>query len=353
MDARSATFVRSVVVPLTLATMACAGARATSAQSDPQPGFQLGDSVTMPTTAIAGGAQSSVAFFISEKDLLPESVAYDPRDGSFYVGSTRKGKIVRVDGKGNVTDFIAPRQDGLWMVIGIKVHPTRRILWACSFEGDGIEGYQPRDRNASGVFAFNLDTGKLIRRWVLDAPGEKHGFNDLVVTRGNNVYATHMFEESAIYRIMDQNQKLEVFLKTDGLTDINGITMTPDERTLFVAGNEGVQAIDIATKKARMVTPSEGQPMGGIDGLYFFRGSLIGILGNSVSRYRLDDTLSRVLLTEILERDHPLMDIPTTGVIVGDAFYYVANGQFDAVKPDGTLDSDRLSEPVILKLNLR
>lgn len=318
-----------------------------------QPNFQLGDSVTMPIRAVNASHESAVAFFLGEKDLLPESVAYDPKDGSFYVGSTWKGKIVRVDAKGHASDFVASRQDGLWQVIGMKVHATRRILWACSFDGEGLEGWQKTDSNASGVFAFNLDTGKLIRKWVLDVPGEQHGFNDLVVTRGNDVYATHMFKESAIYRITQKDQKLEVFAKPEGLRDVNGITITPDERTLYVAGADGLVAIDIATAKSRPVPAPESEKTGGIDGLYYYRGSLIGILGNSINRYRLDEGQSRIVMTEVLEQNHPLMKIPTTGVLVGDEFYYVANAQFDAVKPDGSLDTAALTEPAILKLKLR
>ena len=344
-----------ITILLTAAALACSsgGARETRSQSDPAPSFQLGDSVTMPTTAVNAGHDSQLAFKLAERDLLPESIAYDAKDGSFYVGSTRKGKVIRVDAKGTAHEFIAPRQDGMWMVIGIKIHPATRTLWVCSFDGGNLEGYKESKTNGSGVFAFNLDTGKLIRKWVLDAPGEVHGFNDVTLTRGNDAYVSHMFNEAAIYRITQKDQKLELFLKTDGLTDINGITLSPDERTLFVAGNEGVQAIDIATKKARLITPTEGQPMGVIDGLYYYNGGLLGIRGNSVNWYQLDDKATRVVVTNIIEKDHPLMDIPTTGVLVGDEFYYVAGSNMDAVKPDGTIPADRMTESAILKLKLR
>lgn len=318
-----------------------------------QPALQLGDSVGMPTRTVVGSHESTVAFRLEEKDLLPESIAYDPKDGSFYVGSVRKGKIVRVDKNGGASDFIAPRQDGLWEVIGIKVNTTRRTLWACSFEDKDLAGYQKRDRNATGIFAFNLDTGKLVRKWVLDVPGEQHGFNDLVVTLGNDVYATHMFKDAAIYRITEKDQKLEVFATPEGLRDPNGIAITPDERTLYVAGADGIVAIDIATKKSRPVPAPEGEKTGGIDGLYCYQDGLLAILGNSVNWYQLDDTHTRIVVTNVLEQNHPLMKIPTTGVIVGSDFYYVANAQFDAVKPDGSLDTASLAEPAILKLKLQ
>lgn len=39
--------------------------------------------------------RGSIAFTIPTKDLLAENVAYDPRDRSFYVWSTRHGNVVR------------------------------------------------------------------------------------------------------------------------------------------------------------------------------------------------------------------------------------------------------------------
>ena len=329
-----------------LAATMLLGAATASAQ------LQLRDSVTTPETVALHA--STIAFYLEEKDLLPESVAYDPKDKTFYVGSTRKGKIVHVDEHGNAADFVAPRQDGLWMVVGIKINPTRRILWACSYDGENLEGFKPGDTRAAGVFAFNLDTGKLVRKWIIDKPGEVHAFNDLVLTRGNDVYVTHMFDDAAIYRISDKGQELEVLARPAGLKDPNGITMTPNEETLFVAGADGIYAIDRATGASRQLQAAADDPLGAVDGLYYYRGSLIAVHATSVRRHRLDESNTRVIATEILEADHPLFDVPTTGVIVGDAFYYVANGQYGAVQKDGSLlPLDQMNEPAILKLMLR
>jgi len=313
-----------------------------------------GDSVTMPVRAINHAPNSAIAFYVPEKDLLPESIAYDAKDGAFYVGSTRKGKIVRVGKDGTARDFITTRQDGLWQVIGIKIHPTRRVLWACSYDGENLDGYKKSDRRAGGVFAFNLDTGKLIRKWVLDAPGAVHAFNDLVLTRGNDAYVTHMFDEAAVYHIGQETQTIEVFARPAGLKDPNGITLTPDERTLFVADAAGIVAIDRESGKSRVLAAAPDDSLGEIDGLYYHAGSLIAVHMTSVRRHRLDDAMTRVVATEILEADHPLFDIPTTGVIVGGAFYFIANAQFGAVQKDGSLlPAEKLNEPAILKLLLQ
>ena len=87
--------------------------------------------------------------------------------------------------------------------------------------------------------------------------------------------------------------------------------------------------------------------------MYFYGESLIGIRDESINRYHLDKTWSQIVTTEVLEVHHPLMHIATTGVIVGSDFYYIANSHVDAVKPDGSLNTEQLTEPAILKLKLR
>ena len=75
---------------------------------------------------------SLIAFSIPQKDLLAENVAFDPRDSSFYVGSTRHGKVVKRTKDGRVSDFIPTGRDGMWMVVGMKVDPARNALWVNS-----------------------------------------------------------------------------------------------------------------------------------------------------------------------------------------------------------------------------
>src|SRR5882762_11191566 len=71
-----------------------------------------------------------IAFRLSEKDLIPEGIAFDPLTKSFYVSSINKRKIVKVDETGSVSDFISSRQDGIGEVLGLKVAQGK--LWSCN-----------------------------------------------------------------------------------------------------------------------------------------------------------------------------------------------------------------------------
>ncbi len=308
---------------------------------------------------------SSIAFTLTEKDLLPESIAYDPRNQAFYVGSTRKGKILRIHSDGKVEDFVPARAFGLWMVIGIKVDPKRNLLWVNSSYGGNLEQkdhFQVNDSQGNdfrgqpaGLFKFNLDNGKLEGKYLLDNAGSVHFLNDLVIAANGDVYLTHMFEHGKIYRLEAETDTFAPFFYGDSeFTNPNGITFGPDGDHLYVAHREGVSRINIHSRERQLLQPG-GLPLTGIDGLYYHTDALIAVHAwdHHVVRHRLDRAGLAVTEAEYQEAHHPLFNNPTTGVLVDNAFYYIANAQFDSFDDSGRLwPMHRLYQPVILKLEL-
>ena len=304
---------------------------------------------------------SRIAFTLSEKDLLPENIAYDAKTQSFFVGSTRKGKVIKIDANGRHSDFINPKQDGLWMVIGMKVDSNNRWLWVCSSGGDNLEGYNFKDDmqgRPAGIFKFDLDSGKLIKKYILEDKGNVYFFNDLVIDAEGNVYITHMFKEHAIYSIQKNKDILEVFVKPKVLKYPNGITITDDNQFLFVAHSEGLLRVNIKSKEVKPVKLPESLNIArreSIDGLYFYKNALIGIRPSAkqVQKFILNQSLDTIESNLILEANHPMMNTPTTGVIVNEELYYIANAQFGSFDAEGHLfPMENLYEPTILNINL-
>jgi hypothetical protein len=56
-------------------------------------------------------------------------------------------------------------------------------------------------------------------------------------------------------------------------------------------------------------------------------------------RLHLDGSGRRITSAEVLERARPDYAEPTLGVMVGQAFYDVANSQRERFRDDGTIDS--------------
>lgn len=303
---------------------------------------------------------SSIAFTIPEKDLLPESIAYDPQEQAFYISSTRKGKVVKVDEEGNVSDFISSKDHGLWMTIGMKVDAQRRILWVCSSGGDNLIDYNLKDETngrPAGIFKFDLATGNLIKKYTFESAEEVHFMNDLVIARNGTVYITHMFSDHSIYRI-DSNDQLELFLTSNDIPYPNGLALADNQQTLFVAHSNGVSKVNMETKDITLLSIPEGLDISkraSIDGLYYYKWKLYGIHPgiNTVSKLPLNDAGDGLKEMEVLEQNHPMMMNPTTGVLVGNELYYIANAQFGSFDENGSLWSmEQLYEPVILKVKI-
>ena len=110
---------------------------------------------------------STRAFVLPERDLLPESMAFDPGTGSFYVGSMHRRKIVRRDPDGRVHDWAGPDR-GLWSILGIKIDTAAGELWANSCNmGDELP-MTPADPATVGrgaLLRLRLADGSVIRRY--------------------------------------------------------------------------------------------------------------------------------------------------------------------------------------------
>ena len=117
---------------------------------------------------------------------------------------------------------------------------------------------------------------------------------------------------------------------------------------------QGPARVNLATGQVRLLDVPADAAVTGIDGLVWSAGSLVGIQNGTEPHrvIRLSLAGDRVTQVSVLERAHPRFDEPTLGVVVGASLFYVANSQYGAVRPDGSLDQARLKAPVILELPL-
>ena len=291
---------------------------------------------------------SRIAFRIPEPDLIPEGIAWDPSERSFYIGSLYKRKIVRLGQHGTAHDFVASGRDGLWTVLGMKVDPVRRILWVNS-AADSRAG---EAAGSSGLFAFDLPSGRLLERHILDGRTQKHLFNDLVVTTGGDVFLTDS-ESGAVYRHAFASRALDAFLPAGSFSYPNGIALDEAGRRLYVADfAKGISLVEIDTKKTSPLAHPPNVTLHDVDGLYRYDTSLVAIQNGAgmerVVQFRLDSTGRRVEGLRVLESHNPRFRIPTTGAVVGSDFYYLANSQLESLGEDGRLSSGAPLEDVLI-----
>lgn len=223
-----------LILGLTLA--ACGGETSTGGSEDTEQ--------KETTEAVASVGR----YVLPGEEVYPEGIAYDPRTGNFFVGSTTDGTIFRgnvgVD-QGEAEVFLEPGSDGRQVATGMKVDKTGRLF---------ISG-----GNTGRIFVYDTASGGLIR--AFDTPESRMTFiNDVAVTPNGDAYFTDSMRPT-LFRVPaapDGLGELEEWLDFEGTPvkygegiNLNGIVPTEDGRYLItVQSNTGkLYRIDTGSKE--------------------------------------------------------------------------------------------------------
>ncbi len=295
--------------------------------------------------------KAETAFILEERDLIPEGIAYDLTEKAFYLSSIYKRKIVKITSDGKVSDLIPTGADEIEQVLGMKVD-ARGLLWACNNtpEHDTV-------RKISNVHVYDLRTKKMVKRFKLE-DDNRHLFNDIYITKAGDVFVTDT-HAGMVWLVRKDSKTLEEFTKRGSVPFANGITATPDEKFLIVStgGAQGVVRVDVSTKQISSI-PNDRYMMTGYDGLYQYNNTLIGVQNTffpeSIQKVTLNASSDRAERIDFLCDRDAKFNAPTTGVIVGDEFYFIANSQLlQIIGGKGKIkDPATLEETIIMKIKL-
>ena len=294
----------------------------------------------------------SVAFRVDEKDLIPEGIAHDQRTGRFFLSSINKRKVVAISPDGKASDFVKTGQDGVLETLGLKVDAKNRRLWVLSNEESG-------GRYRSAVHVFHVDTRTCLKKFASES-GAPQLLNDLVLTDDGSAYITDT-EARKIYEVPADLSRFELFAGPDDLLkDANGITISPDNTTLYVAAALGITLADLKTKALRPIGNVGAVGKQGIDGLVRYRDSLIGVVNGvkrvediHLARYRLNPDGRKIVAVSTIDKANPLFNIPTTCVIAEDSLFCLADTSLGVYLSGRMNDTDKLQKPAVLKYSLR
>ncbi len=278
-----------------------------------------------------------VAFTVPDKDLFPEGLAVDAERRIFYMGSEYRRKIVKITPSGEVSDFVKAGLYDLMPVGGVHVDPANHEVWAAS---------DPGEKNRSELLHFDV-SGKLLERFPAPGPG-KHDLNDLVLRNSQEIYTTDT-DANIVFRFDRKSHSFAPLKFPRAIFYPNGITVSGDGNLLYVGDMLGVIVIDLRTGTAQDVVPDAHDTLSGIDGLYWYKGDLVGIQYGTaafrVMRWHLAKDGRSVTSSEVLERGTDLVKDPTTGAIFEGNFYFMANTGIDNLENDKIVDESKL-EPV-------
>jgi hypothetical protein len=128
---------------------------------------------------------------------------------------------------------------------------------------------------------------------------------------------------------------------------------------LYVTLSTGIARVDLASGEPTRLPQPDSVVTGGIDGLYWHDGDLLGVQNTPnpgrVIRIALTDKGTRVAgLTVLQSHHHPEFDEPTTGAIANGALNVIGNSYVGHYQPDGTiLNAGELKGTAIVAVPLR
>lgn len=290
-------------------------------------------------------ANSKLAFTIDQPRLMPEGIAWEPRRKHFFFGSTWGHNIVECIPDGDCKDLVPNGQYGLFEVLGIKADPRDRSIWAAS--------NSPKE---AGVFHYDPVSGALVQKFVMPRENKGPYFNDLAISSKGDVYVTDT-QGGTVFLIAGGTGPLKVFDPNLKVEAANGIALSDDDSTLYVAGfPDGLTVVNLVSKAAHAIKHPANLCLGNIDGLSSFKGSLIaiqnGVMTPRVVRFKLTADRQEIASFDVLKRRNPAFNGITTGAIADGAFYFMANTQLDKAN-GGRIKPGVQFDPVkILRIDL-
>jgi hypothetical protein len=276
---------------------------------------------------------SPIAFRLDDPKLIPEGIAYDAKSERFFIGSIAQRKIIVTAGKGETRDFSGP-DDKLDDILGLTVDAAGAHLYAVSTNGFE-ESAKTERRNA--VVRYDLESGRLLDRFPAPAAAQ---LNDLTVAPDGTLYATDS-ASGTIFRKKPAEKSLTPLGEKGALRGANGIALAPDG-ALYVTLSTGIARVDTTGGEPTRLPQPDTVVTGGIDGLYWHDGDLLGIQNSTnpgrVVRIALADKGTRIAGATVLQsHHHPAFVEPTTGAIGHGALNVIGNSYVGHYQPDGTI----------------
>jgi hypothetical protein len=283
--------------------------------------------------------RAHVAFTVAQKDLFPEGLAVDTTKRLFYMSNMHFKKIVKITETGGVADFVSPDLYDLMPILGVHVDPADHSVWCATYPGE---------KNRSEIVHFD-EHGQLLARYTPPGTGP-HALNDLVLRDTREIYVTDT-HGNRVYRFDRTLHRFTELKLSRPVFWPNGITISGDGCVLYIADLLGVVRLDLETNQSEDVVPAPRDTLAGIDGLYWYGGSFVGVQygtgANRVMRWNLSPDGRRVTSSEVLERGTELVENPTTGAILDEQFYFIADTGIDNLDSDGKIvDKTKLDGPL-------
>jgi len=289
---------------------------------------------------------------LSEKELHPEGLAYLSKSKTWLASSIRKRKIVAFNVKtGECTDWLT---DGKMLsVLAMKADAKEEFLWIATAAFPEMEQFEKSLIGISEILKVDIKNRKIVKGFRIKG---SHVFGDLVISKNGTVYVSDSNDKPMIYEIKDDVISEFISFEKEGY-NLQGMVFNDTQDRLFVADYlKGIAVIDLKTKvKTWLGFPDETSPKG-IDGLVFYRNSLIAIQNGvkpiRIMKFGLNTGQDKIIGFKVLDNNRPEFNEPALATIVGEKLYFFANSPWKAYDKNGVPDFTKFRNPMLFSCKL-
>ena len=292
---------------------------------------------------------------LSEKDLHPEGLVYLDKQKLWLASSIRNKKIVSFDSKGVCSDWFI---DTPYSVFALKADEKQRYLWVSCSAMPEMKNFTEAVDGRNEILKIDIKTRRLVKRYILD---DKHVFGDLVVAKNGDVYISDS-KDPIIYKIQNDkipHEKIVVWKDLKGTAlNLQGLTFNADQSKLFIA--DYLKGIMVVTMKDDFKTSwlaiPDGATKKGIDGMLYYKNSLIAIQNGAVPirivKYNLNTENTQITDFKVLDNNRAIFNEPALATISNGKLYFFANSPWKFYSDNKELDETKFENPKLFELQL-
>jgi sugar lactone lactonase YvrE len=298
-------------------------------------------------------------------DMMPEDLTFEKSAGTFVASSVQHHTLYRVSlpKKGSqecaIEEIPLEASAKHWPVFAVSADTKRNLLWMSASAVEGFNGVAESDKGKAALLAVNSSTGKVIRRFDLEASGPAV-LGDMCVAEDGSVYVTDSLG-GGVYRVQGDVASAKLEKIADGLFSPQTPVLASDGKRLFAADySMGIAVIDVTKVggKVEYLRHPENIAVTGLDGFYRAGDSLLGIQNGTeperIVRLKMNPEQTEITSAEIVARASPLVGEATHAVAVDGMYYVSANVGWDKVDDHGQLKSgQQFSSPRLLRFAVK
>lgn len=299
-------------------------------------------------------------------DLMPEDVTFEKSSGTFITSSIQHHTLYRVllpkkgEQECGLQEIPLEASAKRWPVMAVSADAKRNLLWVSTSAMPGFSGFPEADNGKAALLAVNGSTGKVVRRFDLEASGPAV-LGDMCLAEDGSVYVTDSLG-GGVYRVRGDVATAKLEKIADGLFSPQTPVLAGDGKRLFVADySMGIAVIDLTGKpggNVEYLRHPENVAVTGLDGLYRGGDSLLGVQNGTeperIVRFQLNREQREIASEEVIGQASPVVGEATHAVAVDGMYYVSANVGWDKVDDHGQLKSgEHFSEPRLLRFPVK